>query len=461
MTQRAVGAKPCGMHVIVLVTLDALLGRIVERARRVAILANDLRMAAEQRKDREIVIEAHVLGPRELGMARPAVVPELRLVRIVLEMAADTLGLGQADRDGLEMTGHAFEGRVRAVEREFGVARMIEAYVEPFRRPMTGRAFGAVDAVVRVVVSMARHALGVERLLEFVAGMTRFAHQARVAAREREARPCKVVEQRLGPIRRRVAIAALGSVRAQVRVVIAVAVDALIGGLHVHLALVAAHAREVRMCARKRIAALELVIVVRVAPSGFGMAVGARFAEISHVLVVVAMAGDAFRGGVVKQRVDGMTVLAQSLCVAIAEWKIREPVIERRSVEPDDVGVAPLVVGVTSRARAVTGLDGQTVEARARPQILGDLRMAIETQVPLLLALEADMTGGALALVLGVARNDGARHYEPLEALQLCACVHANNRRPQNHGGMEDPGVSLPSAHEANVPNTYALRARG
>lgn len=172
MTERAVGAEPSGVHVVALVTVDALLGRIVKRARLVAILADEFGVLAEQWEARQIVVESHVVRPRELAVASYAIAPELRLVRIILEMTADALRLRQADGDRFEMAGHALERGVRAVEQEFRVARVIELDVEPFRHPMATGALGAVDAVVGVVLTMAGHALCVEFLLELVARMT-------------------------------------------------------------------------------------------------------------------------------------------------------------------------------------------------------------------------------------------------------------------------------------------------
>jgi hypothetical protein len=165
---------------------------------------------------------------------------------------------------------------------------------------------------------------------------------------------------------------------------------------------------------------------MRVAPGRLGMAVGARLAEIPLMPVVVAMARDAFGSCLVKWRVDDVTVFAYHLEVTVTQWEISEPMVESCGIETDDVGGAALMVGMATRASIVARLGGEAVKSRARTQILSDLRMAIEAQVALLLALEADVTRRALPFVLGMARDDGPRHHEALEALQLCTRIHAN-----------------------------------
>ena len=80
------------MHVVLGVAFDALFVRIVKRRRRVAVFADDLGVSAEQREARQIVVETQAARPRELGVARSAIVAELHLVRIILGMAADAFG---------------------------------------------------------------------------------------------------------------------------------------------------------------------------------------------------------------------------------------------------------------------------------------------------------------------------------------------------------------------------------
>ena len=344
------------------------------------------------------------------------------------------------------MTAHALELGVRPVEREFCIARVIELDVEPFRRSMAGRAFDTVDAGVGVVVTVARDTLRIELLFELVTRMTRFAHQPRVSAREREARAREVIERRLGPVRRRVTVPALGAVRAHVRIVFAMAIDALIGRVDVLLVGVAAHAGCTRVRAREGVAVLELVIVMSVVPGRLGMAVGARLAQVTAMLVVVAVTRDALGFRIVKRSVRLVTVRAHELGVAVAQGEIGQGMIESRDLEAEYVGVASFVIRMAARTIRVADLDLKTVEPCVTAEVLRDVRVASDAQIVLALAVEPRVTRCALRFVFGMGRNDGARHHEPLEASQLRARVHANARCSQQGG--EDYGASLDPAHD-------------
>ena len=105
--------------------------------------------------------------------------------------------------------------RMRPVERELSVARVIECRIQPFGHLMTGFAFGAVEAVVAVIFHVAAITGRRRLLLQLITFVTVLAEQSRVTVEEPEFRSRKVIEEILGPILRRVAALTLRPVRTQ------------------------------------------------------------------------------------------------------------------------------------------------------------------------------------------------------------------------------------------------------
>src|SRR5262249_11206976 len=143
------------VRVVVAMAVEALALRVVELRRLVAARALDLLVLAEQREAAEVMVEAHVLLPGDFAVARGAALAELPGVRIVSAMATDAVFRGLRHGDVLDMARGALRRRVRAVQREVRVARVIERDVRPFGDLMAVGALHAVAARVVVVVGVA------------------------------------------------------------------------------------------------------------------------------------------------------------------------------------------------------------------------------------------------------------------------------------------------------------------
>ena len=424
VTQRTFGAEPRLVNVVFDVAIDTLLGRIEKRMGLVAILAGGLAVRSEQRKLRQVVIESDVVGPGQLGVAAAAIIAELHLVRIVLFVAADAGRRGQAVGNGSYVTTRAFDVGVGAVQRKVGVDGVVEANVEPLRLSVTVLAFGSVDAVVSVVLEVAADAGIGRRDLELVALVTGLANEARMAVDQREGGRREMIESRLLPVDRRVAILAFRAIHAHVGIVLAMAADARIGRFGVLLADVTAHAGQIVVGSGQRVTASELMVVKRIGPLGFTVTVGTDFAEIPHVLIVLEMAGNTLGLGSVESRLLGVAVDAVSVEMAVAQQEARQAMIERLLDETDDIGIATFVIGMARHALAIAHFGRHCVESRVSLEIGGDLRVAVETKRPLRAARKANVTGGALGFVLGVTGNQRSRHDQALESAKLCLNVH-------------------------------------
>ena len=401
------------------VAVDALIRRVVESERRVAILADDLIVLAEQREAREVVIEAHALVPVDLDVATRAIVAELTFVRVVVGVTTDTLGRRQCIGYRLDVAIGALDIRMRAEQREVRIDCVIERHVQPFSRPVTVVADRAVDAVVRIVLEMARDAFGRLRLVENVALVARLAFEICMRTGQREAAAIEVVEQRLRPVDRVVTVLTLGAVATHVLIVIDVTVDANVGSVDILLVDVAAHAGDLGVRAEQRVPALSLVVVVRVGPLGRDVAIRTDVAEIAHVAIVVGMAGNALGFSSMERLPGFVTIVADHIDVTVAQRKIGQVVIEIVTVEPRDVRIPALVVGVTTRAGRACDIGRQRMKAGSGVQVFRDVLVAVETEVALLLARETRVAVRAFGFGVGMSGDQRARADHALERAEL------------------------------------------
>src|ERR1700730_19227719 len=120
----AVLAEVALVHVVLLVTVDALVADVAVLARQMALLAWNRDVQADQRKLREVVIETHTGAPALRRVAVIAFLAEMAGVHVVRPVAAQALG-GQLLRGHTRgMAGMTGDLLVLAHEGPLGVARM-------------------------------------------------------------------------------------------------------------------------------------------------------------------------------------------------------------------------------------------------------------------------------------------------------------------------------------------------
>lgn len=97
---------------------------------------------------------------------------------------------------------------------------------------------------------------------------------------------------------------------------------------------------------------LGLVVVVwfDAAPRRLTMAILAYFPEAALMGITRLMAVEAAPRGIAKLHRLQMTAAAQCGPVRLTQFEIRKGVIECLAIELHDVGISPLVIGVTMRA---------------------------------------------------------------------------------------------------------------
>ncbi len=331
-----------------------------------------------------------------------------------------------------------------AAQRKIGVERVIEADFGPAGRRVAIVALDPVVAGMEIISPMAGVTRRFGRLLELVVLVAGPADQVAVPICQSEARFLEVVEAVVGPAGWRMAALAGVAVGADVHIVHSVTVDALAWRLLVELVAMTARTSQVRMLADER--KLRRVVVENcIRPPGFGMTVAADFVEIAFVRIDFAMAGKARRLRFVEGDLRRVTVVARDDEMAVQEQKIRRPMIERVTIESNDVCVAALVFRMTRGAFESGDRGGEPVETTFCVEVLGDLRVTVNAQVSLEVTGEQVVAGGALVFVFRVTFDHGSGHEQPLEHLPFCPA--GDDETNNTHGHSEPPKLFLERSH--------------
>ncbi len=160
MAQCAVRAEPAFVQVVFAMAVNTLFRRVEKRMACMAVFADGFIMPAQQRETCQVMIETNIDIETRFVVAAGASLTQLRFMRIVIGMAVIAGSGRERGRDRLDMTVRTGELRMGAEQCELGIARMIEADIEPVGDPVAIVADLAVDAIVRIVFDMAPDAFG-------------------------------------------------------------------------------------------------------------------------------------------------------------------------------------------------------------------------------------------------------------------------------------------------------------
>jgi len=273
-----------------------------------ALLARNDRVASDQRKPCDVMIERRDPPPTGLAMALLAAAAQLAFMPIILPM-----------------TGYAGHRQLVAIE---------------------------------------------------IAGVARIALYLRVRQSQRKLGGLVMIESNRRPLVLAVAAFAFGSVPPGMGILNLVAIDTRDADPFVAFAAVAGGARHCTMGALE--GELGLVVIVRfdATPCGLAVATVARFPKAPLVRIVRLVTVKAASGRVAKFYRLRMTAAALHRLVRVPQFEIRKSVIERFAIELNDIGIPPLVVGMTVGAFLFRGIRLTPVESLARRTICGDVLMA-------------------------------------------------------------------------------------
>lgn len=161
----------------------------------------------------------------------------------------------------------------------------------------------------------------------------------------------------------------------------------------------------------------------------FSMATGALLAESLHMRLCVAMTRNALHGRFSERLALHMTRAAIATDMAAAQRKVGSVVIERRTIQTHDVGVAPLMLRVTGLAEQLRLVFGDApMETRQRRHVGTDFLVTIHTERRLLGSYERAMAVRTLVLEICVPADDRAGHDQ---SLQTCSKGQARHEQRQ------------------------------
>lgn len=150
-------------------------------------------------------------------------------------------------------------------------------------------------------------------------------------------------------------------------------------------------------------------------PALFAVASLALVAQAAFVGFGRLVAIDTPAGGGAKFLPHLMTAFAPCFGVGPFEAKIRERMIERLPIQPNDVGSSACVIGVAGPAFALHGIGPAAMKSAFLFAIRGDVLVAGQARFGLAGAHEGFVTAGAVLLELGMTFDQRSRHDHALE----------------------------------------------
>ena len=132
------------------------------------------------------------------------------------------------------------------------------------------------------------------------------------------------------------------------------------------------------------------------------VAVAAVATEIAFVDIVLNVAGLALLRRITSLAIRLVATFAIGIGVFAQQLEIRQQMVKRRFVEPHDVCVAALMIGMAGRTLCVSDVRGLTVKSAAGGNVIGNILMAVKAQRPLLRSVEWFVAGRTLRLELGM-----------------------------------------------------------
>ena len=208
-----------------------------------------------------------------------------------------------------------------------------------------------------------------------------------MAAVQHKPRVARVVEARLAPADRAVAILTLLAALALVDVVIGVAARTRRRCVLKSLIFVTTQASGIEMLA-DQCKAGRVMIIFNVEPAGRRMAIAALGAKVvlMHVIGFVTAMAVLRRFAVSQVRL--VALIALRICMRAEQGEVGVTVIESKLVELHDIGVAAFMIGVTAETGAIAGSTETAMKAGTGVNVGRNLFVTIKTEFALLGALE-------------------------------------------------------------------------
>src|SRR5262245_13835662 len=162
---------------------------------------------------------------------------------------------------------------------------------------------------------------------------------------------------------------------------------------------------------------LAMIVCLDAGPADLTVAAIARLAEASLVWIAVLVTIEAPSGRAAKGDRGRVATAALHGSVCALDLEVRRSVIERLSIELDDVGTSPLVLGVAVPAIPAQGIGLAPVKSFPLLAVCCNVLVVVASEAKTSLRLPGKrfMAAAALLLELGMSGNQRAGHYQRLE----------------------------------------------
>lgn len=290
------------------------------------------------------------------------------LVRVVELVAGIAGGLELALEDIPDMTRFAGNLRVQASKRKLGIFAVIELQLDPADRTVALLAFSPIAPSMLVVILVTGEASLALRIILEIAAVAGSTTNTLMFTDERKVGLRVVVEIRFFPINRGVTGVTLITMTTKVNVIQTVTGDAGCRRVLVALADMAKIAANFLVFPQQGEIGLAM-IEMRLVPVVFVVAGSTLLSKASLVRLFILVASDTLRRRLAVLFSRFMAIRASDLYVATDERKLGHVMVECVRIEPDDIGISTLVLGVTMLA-----LDNAQIgDCAMKPPLSGDI----------------------------------------------------------------------------------------
>ena len=358
------------------VTPVAIARRAFKSLRGVALRAGDDDVQAEERKIRQIMIEAHVGVPLRRRVALLARPPERAAVHVIGTVAAGAVDRQLLILDDRRMAGVTVDMRMRALQREFE-APMIEYAHAPRLVAMTASAIGAEAPGVAIVAAVTPRAVLWQGVLEVAAAMTVGAGNVCVRAFESEPGLASMVKLRRLPAGHRVTVCAFLAATAVVHIVRRVALGTLFRRAAIVLTHVAGTAGNVTVLIAQGELGL-LMVKGGALPRVRRVTLMTIRTEVTAVRIFCPVTSDARHARLAKRYARAVAAVTSNRRVCPFEMKVGELMIETLAAQMYDVGIAAVVLAVAALTLTSARRRHAAVIAAPRDHVACNIFVAVE-----------------------------------------------------------------------------------
>lgn len=419
MTQPTFSAKPILMRVVFSVTRYTFYFCLLEFVRLVTILAFRIRMSAEQREICQTMVEPHTIGPGHIVMTVIATLTLFRLVRVVVAVAGNAGGVQRDVEDRLYMTLYARDRKVRSFELVLGIPVVIECDRRPVLGNMAVIALLTEMALMIVFLEVTRNAGDFQRVRERILAMTIITSKTHMAAVQRKLGVTVMIETRVVPIRRIVAIFAVFSASSVVGIILLVASEAGRRRQSESVVRMAIQTSDFLVLAEQRVIG-RVVVEFDLLPISRRMAVSTCLTKVALVHIIVTVAINAQTGRLAEFLAVFVAVRAFHVDMLAIEMKVGHIVVKGFFLQHDDNRIPSFMFRVTGLALLALHFRKQSVKAHYLLDIGRNIFVTFDTLRILALLLERSMARRTFPLDIGMPLDHLARHNQFLYFNCLC-----------------------------------------